>query len=129
MAIEDFKVMRLVFVVNAESCLVHGPVDWAEVTCLVRWSTYCGWVLGFKSFESFAGEPRGRCCAGLGKGTICRSFYAVLFIQNFLLTGVTAELRGCDRKRFNSAVLSRDSQCSVYGRWYSWQNCRCDCAD
>ena len=129
MAIEDFKVMRLVFVVNAESCLVHGPVDWAEVTCLVRWSTYCGWVLGFKSFESFAGEPVDAVVPGLGKGTICRSFYAVLFIQNFLLTGVTAELRGAIGSASIQQFYQRDSQCSVYGRWYSWQNCRCDCAD
>ena len=93
-AIEDFKVMGLVYVVNTVSGVVHGPVEWAEDACLMRWRTYCGWTLGLSHYEVSLVVPVGAVMPGcLGKGTKCLNFYAVRLIQKFLLTGFTAKLR------------------------------------
>ena len=95
-AIEDFKVMDLGYVVNTESGVVHGPVEWAEDNCSMHWRTYCGWAFGFSHYEVSLVVPVGAVLPGcLGKGTKRRNFYVVRHIQLFLLvTGLTAELRG-----------------------------------
>ena len=113
-AIEDFKVMGLVYIVNTVSGLVHGrPVEWAEDACLMRWKTYCGWTLGLSHYEVSLVVPVGAVMLGcLGKGTVCLNFYAVRLIQRFLLTRFTAELRGAIESASIQQFYRRDSQCS-----------------
>ena len=109
--IEDFVEMNLEYVVNSVFGVVLWLVDWSVDDCLLHWKICCGWILGFSHHEDSLVVPVGVALPGcLGKGTECRNFCAVRFIQNFLLvTGLTAELRGAIESASIQQFHQRDS--------------------
>ena len=106
--------MGLGYAVNTEYGVVHGPVEWAEDDCSMHWRICCGWTLGLGHYEVSLVVPVGVVLPGcLGKGTKCRNFYAVRFIQIFLLvTGSMAELRGAIESASIQQFYQRDSPSS-----------------
>ena len=102
------------YIVNTESGVVHGLVEWAEDDCLMHWRIFCGWTFRFSHYEVSLVVPVGVVLPGcLGKGTKCRNFYAVRLIQLFLLvTGLIAELRGAIESASIQQFYQKDSPSS-----------------
>ena len=113
-AIEDFKVMDLGYVENTESgwCMGQWNGQRMIVRCtgghivtgllglvITRFRWWCRWALF--------------CQVVWGKGTKRQNFYAVRFIQLFLLvTGLTAELRGAIESASIQQFYQKDSPSS-----------------